>query len=163
MMNGISRAIALKGLLVAAVTVATMLSVPVPGFRLYFNFGEGIIYLSALLFGPLWGAAAGGIGASLADMLLGYPLWAPFTLLIKGTEGWIAGTLGKRSPLAGVAAGASFMIAGYSLMAGILYGWSAAPVEFLTDLLQCGIGAAVALPARPVLARAFTPKSGPGA
>ena len=66
-----AKEVALKGLLIAAVAVATMLSIPVPGFRLYFNFGEGIIYLAALLLGPVWGAAAGGIGAAMADLLLG--------------------------------------------------------------------------------------------
>lgn len=147
--------VALKGLLIAAVTLATMLSIPVPGFRLYFNFGEGVIYLVALLLGPVWGAAAGGIGASLADLLLGYPLWAPFTLLIKGTEGYVVGLLGRKHPVLGIAAGAAIMIAGYSTVAGILYGWPAVPVEAATDVVQCGIGAAAALAARPVLRKAL--------
>ena len=152
--------VALKGLLIAAVALATMLSIPVPGFRLYFNLGEGVIYLAALLLGPVWGAAAGGIGASMADLLLGYPLWAPFTLLIKGTEGYVAGLLGRKHPALGIAAGAAVMITGYTTVAGILYGWPAVPVEAATDALQCGIGAAVALAVRPVLQKAlFTPAS----
>ena len=155
-----AKEVALKGLLIAAVAVATMLSIPVPGFRLYFNFGEGIIYLAALLLGPVWGAAAGGIGASLADLLLGYPLWAPFTLLIKGTEGYIVGRIGKERPILGIAAGAAVMIAGYSTVAGILYGWPAVPVEAATDVVQCGIGAAAALAVRPVLKKALFSSSG---
>lgn len=153
-----AKKIALGGLLIAAVTGATMLSIPVPGFRLYFNFGEGIIYLAALLLGPMWGAVAGGIGASLADLLLGYPLWAPFTLLIKGAEGFIAGAAGKISPAVGIAAGAAVMIAGYTTMACILYGWAAAPVEFVTDVVQCGLGAALALFARRPLSKALLKK-----
>ena len=150
--------IALKGLLVAAVTLATMLSVPVPGFRLYFNFGEGVIYLAALLLGPVWGAAAGGVGASMADLLLGYPLWAPFTLFIKGVEGYVVGLLGRKNPVLGIVAGASIMIAGYSAAAGILYGWPAVPVEATTDVIQCGIGAAAALALQRILRKAlFTP------
>jgi uncharacterized membrane protein len=39
----------------------------------------------------------------------------------------------------------SVMIAGYTTLAGLLYGWKAAPVEFLTDVLQTSIGAGVAL------------------
>lgn len=155
-MNGtLSKKVALKGLLIAAVTGATMLSVPVPGFRLYFNFGEGIIYMAALLLGPAWGAAAGGIGASMADLLLGYPLWAPFTLVIKGAEGYITGILGGKSPVLAIAAGAAVMITGYSTVAGILYGWGAAPVEMLTDVIQCAMGAAIALAARPALKKAL--------
>lgn len=158
----LSKKIALRGLLIAAVTGATMLSIPVPGFRLYFNFGEGIIYLAALLLGPAWGAAAGGIGASLADLLLGYPLWAPFTLVIKGAEGYVAGKAGKNSPLLGIASGASVMIAGYTTMAGVLYGWAAAPVELVTDLLQCGMGAALAFLALKPLRKALSRNSGDG-
>ncbi|MGI6790487.1 ECF transporter S component [Aminivibrio sp.] len=153
--TSLSKKIALRGLLIAAVTGATMLSVPVPGFRLYFNFGEGIIYTAAILLGPAWGAAAGGIGASLADILLGYPLWAPFTLIIKGAEGFITGKLGKKSAVFGIISGATVMTAGYTTMAGILYGWAAAPVELITDLIQCGMGAGIALMILPPLKKAL--------
>ena len=153
--TSLSKKIALRGLLFAAVTGATMLSVPVPGFRLYFNFGEGIIYTAAILLGPAWGAAAGGIGASLADILLGYPLWAPFTLIIKGAEGFITGKLGKKSAVFGIISGATVMTAGYTTMAGILYGWAAAPVELITDLIQCSMGAGIALMLMPPLKKAL--------
>ncbi len=160
MKKSLANGIALKGLLVATVTLATMLSIPVPGFRLYFNFGEGFIYLAALLLGPVWGAAAGGIGASLADLLLGYPLWAPFTLVIKGAEGYVTGLVGRKNPVLGIGAGAAIMITGYSTVAGILYGWPAVPVEAATDVIQCGIGAAAALAVRPVLQKALFPTPG---
>lgn len=149
--------VALGGLLAACVTAATLLSIPLPGFRLYFNMGEGILYTIALTKGPFYGAAAGGIGASLADLILGYPLWAPFTLVIKGLEGFLVGTLRKNRLLA-LAIGMSVMIAGYTTLAGILYGWKAAPVEFVTDVLQTGIGAAVALLLTKALGR-FTGKN----
>ena len=152
-----ARQIALGGLLAACVTAATLLSVPLPGFRLYFNMGEGIIYTIALTRGPFYAAAAGGIGASLADLILGYPLWAPFTLVIKGLEGFLVGALRKNRLLA-LAVGMSVMIAGYTTLAGILYGWKAAPVEFVTDVLQSGIGAAIALLLTRALGR-FTGKS----
>lgn len=139
-----ARQVALGGLLAACVTAATLLSIPLPGFRLYFNMGEGIIYTIALTRGPFYAAAAGGIGASLADLMLGYPLWAPFTLVIKGLEGFLVGSLRKNRLLA-LAVGMSVMIAGYTTLAGVLYGWKAAPVEFMTDVLQTGIGAGVAL------------------
>ena len=152
-----ARQVALGGLLAACVTAATLLSIPLPGFRLYFNMGEGIIYTIALTRGPFYAAAAGGIGASLADLMLGYPLWAPFTLVIKGLEGFLVGSLRKNRLLA-LAVGMSIMIAGYTTLAGVLYGWKAAPVEFLTDVLQAGIGAGVALLLTKALDR-FTPKS----
>jgi len=36
-------------------------------------------------------------------------------------------------------------------MAGFLYGWKAAPVEFFTDVVQTGMGAAAAFILLPVL------------
>jgi uncharacterized membrane protein len=152
-----AREIALGGLLAACVTAATLLSVPVPGFRLYFNLGEGVIYTIALTKGPFYASAAGGIGAALADLILGYPLWAPFTLVIKGVEGFLVGVLRKNRLLA-LAVGMSVMIAGYTTLAGILYGWKAAPVEFVTDVLQTGIGAAAAILLTKALSR-FTRES----
>jgi Ni/Fe-hydrogenase subunit HybB-like protein len=50
-----------------------------------------------------------------------------------------------------MAAGAAVMIAGYTTTAGILYGWKVAPVEFMTDIAQTGIGAAFALIMVPIL------------
>ena len=91
-----TRALALGALFAALVTGATLLSLPVPGFRLYFNLGEGVIYTVALLFGPRYGAAAGALGAALGDLVLGYPLWAPFSFVIKGLEGATVGFLGRR-------------------------------------------------------------------
>jgi len=153
--KGLSRVISLGALCAALVTVATMIHVPVPGFRVYFNFGEGVIYTVALLLGGRYGGAAGAIGASLADVILGYPLWAPLTAIIKGCEGYVVGTLGKKSRPLAILAGAAIMVAGYTTAAGILYGWKAAPVELVTDLIQTGAGAAFALAFVPVIERKF--------
>lgn len=136
----------LAALAAAMVTGATMLSVPVPGFRLYFNLGEGIIYTVAILLGSRQGALAGGLGASLADLLLGYPMWAPLTLLIKGLEGYVVGSLAPKGRIKAMIAGAAVMATGYSLSAGLLYGWAATPVELLTDMVQTGMGIIIALP-----------------
>ncbi|MCF7934969.1 MAG: ECF transporter S component [Synergistales bacterium] len=148
-----SRTVALGAVLAAAVTAATMLHIPVPGFRVYFNLGEGVIYTAALLFGARYGAFAGGIGASMADLLLGYPLWAPLTFVIKGIEGYVVGKLGERSRILAMLAGAVLMTAGYTTAAGLLYGWKAAPVELVTDCIQTGIGILTALVLVPVLER----------
>lgn len=149
--KNIAKRVALGAILAATVAVATMLHVPLPGLRIYFNLGEGVIYTVAILLGGRYGGACGGIGAALADILLGYPLWAPLTLVIKGTEGYIVGRLSSRGRILAIAAGAAVMIAGYTTSAGILYGWKVAPVEFMTDIAQTGIGAAFAMIFVPIL------------
>lgn len=57
----------------------------------FFNIGEAFVYLAALIGGPIVGALAGGIGAAMADMVLGYGYFAPGTLVFKGFEGFAAG------------------------------------------------------------------------
>ena len=66
--------------------------IPIPATSGYFNLGETLIYIAALLFGPLVGAMAGGVGSALADVLLrlSHCLHQEH-LLIKGVEGFIVG------------------------------------------------------------------------
>ena len=68
----------LTGLMTAVVTVCVMaLPIPIPMTTGYVNLGDGIIFLSVMLLGWKYGAFAGGVGASLADILLGAAAWAP--------------------------------------------------------------------------------------
>lgn len=92
------RNISVAAIFTAFVCIATMiLKVDIPQTRGYFNIGDSMVYVSALLFGPLVGAFAGGIGSMLADMILGAPWYAPGTLVIKGIEGWLVGYISYRS------------------------------------------------------------------
>jgi uncharacterized membrane protein len=87
------------GLFTAVVCVVTMsFSIYVPATRGYFNIGDSMVFLTALLFGPIIGAFAGGVGAGLADLFLGYSYYAPATLVIKGFEGFIVGWLSCKKP-----------------------------------------------------------------
>ena len=81
-------------MLTAMVCVATML-IRIPTMVGYTNLGDGFILLSAFLFGPFYGAVAGGIGSMLADILSGYAFYAPATLVIKGLIAVIAALLWK--------------------------------------------------------------------
>jgi len=78
------------------VTATAAVSVYVPATRGYFNLGETMIYLVALLFDPPTAAFAGGVGSALADLILGYSIYAPATLMIKSAEGAAASLLVKR-------------------------------------------------------------------
>lgn len=88
--------LAIATVFAALVCIATIaFTVSVPATSGYFNIGETIIYVAALLFGPFVGAFAGGLGAAIADMLVA-PIFAPGTLVIKSCEGAIVGFLGKK-------------------------------------------------------------------
>lgn len=81
-------------MLTAMVCVATML-IRIPTMVGYTNLGDGFILLSAFLFGPFYGAVAGGIGSMLADIISGYAFYAPATLVIKGLIAVIVALLWK--------------------------------------------------------------------
>lgn len=91
--------LAVTAVFTALVCVTTMmLSIYVPATQGFFNVGEAMIFLSAILFGPFVGAFAGGVGSMIADLLLGFPHYAPATLIIKACEGAVVGMLKKKNP-----------------------------------------------------------------
>lgn len=138
--------LAFMGLFAALSVIATVvLRFPVPTFNLYFNLGEAIIYLTALLYGGGPGALIGGVGSALADIIGGYPVWAPITFLIKGLEGYIVGSIARKNRYLAVILGGITMMAGYALAAGILYGIGAVPIELAGDFVQVSAGAVISL------------------
>jgi len=91
--------VAVSAIFSALVCIATIIfTVYVPQTRGFFNIGETMVYITALLFGPLVGGIAGGFGSMLADIILGYFQYAPATLLIKMGEGAVVGFLTRKRP-----------------------------------------------------------------
>jgi uncharacterized membrane protein len=82
---------ALMTALVAVLTVSFQIAVPAT--QGYFNLGEVGVFITAILFGPIIGGVAGGVGSMIADLATGYVLYAPGTLIIKGLEGFTVGYL----------------------------------------------------------------------
>lgn len=62
----------------------------------YFDVGEIMVYIVAILEGPYVGAIAGGVGSMLSDAAVS-PAYAPGTLVIKAVEGFIVGYLTNRT------------------------------------------------------------------
>jgi uncharacterized membrane protein len=87
----------LTGLMTAAVTVATMaIMIPVPNTGGYIHAGDSMVFLSVLVLGWRYGAFAAGVGSALADVLSGYMLWAPSTLIIKTLMAVLMGLPSKK-------------------------------------------------------------------
>lgn len=73
-----------SALFMALTCVATMIiKIPTPGTGGYVHLGDAFVILSGILLGPVYGAVAGGIGSALADMLGGYFVYVPITLIVK--------------------------------------------------------------------------------
>lgn len=137
---------ALSGVLAALVAVATLLvQIPNPATKGYINFGDVMIFVSALAFGPIVGGFAGSVGSSIADVVSGYASYAPFTFLIKGAEGALAGLISNRKnvrrDIIAVIFGGAEMVTGYFLaeFSPLQYGWGAL-TEVPGNILQIVVG-----------------------
>ena len=146
----------------AMVYLSTYLfQIPIPATQGYFNLGDIMIFISSLTFGPTVGGFAGGIGSSLSDAFGGFGTFAPFTLIIKGLEGYVAGLISRRSLqrrtlMIAWAAGSVIMVLGYfvaeSFLIGLFFGQSsvtgivAASGEVPFNILQVVGGGAVGIP-----------------
>ncbi|MBQ7563830.1 MAG: ECF transporter S component [Lachnospiraceae bacterium] len=93
-MNDNKTAIITRTALFAALTaLATLvIQIPIPGTG-YVNPGDGIVLLSGLFLGPVYGALAAGLGAGIADLISGYVIYAPATLVIKALCAFTAAKL----------------------------------------------------------------------
>ena len=144
------RLLVMTGLFAALGCVATMvLQVPSPTGG-YMNLGDTVVILGAYLLGPVWGAVAGGVGPALADLLSGYPMYVPATLVIKAVMGVVAAVLyralGKKGwgvPVCAVAAEIP-MVVGYWLFDGFLAGSLAGSAAGIpSNLVQAAFGIVV--------------------
>ncbi len=132
-----------------AATMAVKVPSPTGG---YMNLGDAAVLLGACFLGPVYGAAAGGIGPALADLLGGYPMYVPGTLVIKAgmavTAGLLYRALRERSwgPAVCGAAGEVPMVLGYWLYDALLV--SAGGTSLRTALA----GAAAGIPSNLVQA-----------
>ncbi len=148
-----TREIALVAVLAALTFLGTLIHVRTSPSS-YFNLSEVIVYASALLFGGTIGGLAGGIGAGLADIVLGAALpWAPISFVIKALEGLIVGLISKlpwKNRLLGdflsCLTAIPLMVGSYVMATGFIYGWPAALIEFYTDIVQAPVGLLLALP-----------------
>ena len=120
----------MAGVMAALVFVMTYIpKVPVPITGGYVHLGDGAIFLSTLLLGPL-GIPAAAIGSGLSDILGGYMVYAIPTILIKGVVALVAWKLWKegswlRAALAFVLAEIA-MVAGYFAFEAVMFGTAAA-------------------------------------
>ena len=152
----------LTSVMTALVCVSTVLfQIPIPATGGYFNVGEAIIYITAIIFGPIVGGIAGGVGAALADVMSPYSIYAPGTLVIKFCEGFIIGfivytiQLKEWKPwkeyfviISAVIIGGLVMVVGYWAYEAYILGLGpiVALGEVPLNLMQVGIGSSVAIP-----------------
>lgn len=137
--------------LMALTTILTMvIQIPTPTAYGYLNLGDMVVFMAALMYGKKAGFIIGGIGSALADILLGWAVYAPITLVVKGMEGFVTGLLletawGKKKNYIPLFIGAAVMATGYCLAEVFLYGHSVALVNLPGNAMQSGFGAISAI------------------
>lgn len=144
-----SRTLVLAGLFAALCCVGTFISLPMPVTNGYVNLGDPFVLSAGFVLGPLWGALAGGIGSMLTDLLLGYTVYAPATLIIKGLVAFLAAVIFEAlqkkpsvKPLASAVIAAIpaeiVMVLGYFLYEAFILGYGLAAAGSI--LGNCGQG-----------------------
>ncbi|MDQ1280326.1 MAG: hypothetical protein QG670_1589 [Thermoproteota archaeon] len=144
--------LAIAAIMAALVSVSTLIiRIPIPSTAGYINIGDVMIFVSGLTFGQIIGGFAGGVGSAIAD-LIGYPAYAPLTLVVKGLEGFLAGRISngknKMRDLFAVIGGGTIMILGYYLGESFIMGVGpiAALEEVPGNFFQILTGGIVGIP-----------------
>ena len=150
-----SLSLSMIGIFGAFTCVVTMvIAFPIPATNGFINIGDAVVMITGLMFGPIIGGIAGGIGSSLADLFLGFTIYAPATLIIKGLEGFFVGLIANPKKnhkwnyrdFIAVIVGGFIMIMGYFFYEVMLFGVPSALYEFiLNSIIQFGLGSVIAL------------------
>src|SRR3954469_9083861 len=149
----------LTAMLVALVFLSTFflnIKLPISVNGGLVHLGTAMLFIASILFGPKKGALAGAIGMGLFDIMGGWLLWAPITIVARGLQGFIVGKIAwsngrkgssLRFNLIATIVSTPVMIACYYVWEGILYGnWIAPLASIPGDLVQSVLGIMVAIP-----------------
>lgn len=144
-MNNSTKKIILAALFAALACVATMsIRIPTIGTGGYIHPGDAIVILCGVILGPVWGFLAAGIGSCMADLLGGYFVYVPITLVIKCLVAFFSALAyqklarTEKMRYVGVAAG------------GVLDIILVAGGYFLCEYMMYGAGAAASIPANMI-------------
>ena len=147
-----TKKLTLTAMFTALVFLATrFLAFPGPLPPGYINLGDSVIIICAVMMGSSSAGFAGAFGSAIADIT--YPggiIFAPFTFVVKGLVGIIAGLIAKKSSMlsiiiASIAGG--FFLAEWLLLPFLdeTFGKSFAIAELPFNFIQAGINSTIAI------------------
>lgn len=138
--------------LVFTCTIFVNVRLPIAANGGLIHLGNVPLFIIAILYGRWFGALAGGIGMALFDVVGGWFLWAPFTLIIVGLMGYTVGAICEKNQtlkayVLALVVAATIKVAGYYGAEGIIYGnWIAPMTSVPGNLVQIGVASAIVLP-----------------
>ncbi|MBK3496781.1 ECF transporter S component [Viridibacillus sp. YIM B01967] len=149
----------LTAMLIALVFVATLLlniKLPITANGGLVHLGTAMLFIASILFGPKKGAIAGAVGMGLFDLISGWTLWAPFTILARGLQGYIVGKIAWSKHRKGnnftfnllaTISSIPFMLGVYYICERVLFGSWIIPIASIPgNLVQNVVGICVAIP-----------------
>lgn len=96
-----TKTIVINALFITFTLVATMfinIRLPIMGNGGLIHLGNVPLFIAALVYGKKTGAIAGAFGMAFFDLISGWAAWAPFTFIIVGTMGFLAGLISEKVP-----------------------------------------------------------------
>lgn len=137
--------------LVYVFTAVVNIRLPIAANGGLIHLGNVPLFVAAILFGKRTGMIAGGVGMALFDLLSGWTLWAPFTLVIVGLMGFVVGLVTEKKKsfpfyILAMVLACAIKIGGYYIAEGFIYGNWIAPVTSIPgNLVQIGVAAVITL------------------
>ena len=115
----------------------------------YAHLGDGAVILSGVLLGP-FGAICAAVGTALADLLSGYPIYIPFSIVIKAFMAfaagrWLSGGRPSRRDLLILAAIMLCVPVGYFPADTLFYGMKSAVLALAGNFAQAAVGYALSM------------------
>lgn len=152
-----TKTLVINALLIALTLVATMfinIRLPLMGNGGLIHLGNVPLFIAAFLFGRKSGAIAGAFGMALFDVISGWTLWAPFTFVIVGAMGYLAGLIAEKTPghkavvySLAVAVALIIKVVGYYFTEVILYGnWIQPFGSVPGNIMQVAIAGLIVIP-----------------
>jgi uncharacterized membrane protein len=150
---------AIMAAVVFALTLVKLLPTPDQG---YIHPADGAIYFASFAFGPWVGAIVGGLGTCLGDIYGGAGQWAPFSLIIHGAQGWVAGWLSRRWPgiwglILATVIGGLIVVIGYLPVGMFLASPTQALAAIPWNILQVTIGGVIGISLFVLVREAYPP------
>jgi uncharacterized membrane protein len=96
-----TKTLVINALFIALTLVATMfinIKLPIMGNGGLIHLGNVPLFIAALVYGKKTGAIAGAFGMGFFDIISGWAAWAPFTFIIVGAMGYVAGLISEKMP-----------------------------------------------------------------
>lgn len=149
----------LTSMSIALVFVATLLlniKLPITANGGLVHLGTAMLFIIAFVFGPKKAAIAGAVGMGLFDLVSGWTLWAPITIVARGLQGYLVGRIAWSSGREGKSVGFNvlaaivsipLMLAVYYVGEAIIFGNFVVPAASIPgNIVQNVVGILVAIP-----------------